>query len=365
MLKKILIGLGILVFIFLIGIAWATYYFYPSAERVLNFIAEKPHKSAICLQHNGEIIVAQHADTIMPLASTVKIIVAIEFAYQVASGEIDTAEMIDTLLLDRFYIPNTDGGAHEKWLTDLHKHQYINQGKVSLMQVAKGMMHFSSNANTEFLMDKLGLNKINARLDSLGLTGHQPLYPVVSALFVCQNPKRKEYKTFLNELRSMTQSQYVSACYALHEKLKNDREFKKTFNPTDVDSKVQEIWSMRLPGGSCNMYISIMEKLNSKDYFSPACYAVLSPLMEKLMYDKKYQTMLKHGGKKGGSTAYVLTEAIYATDNQNNTTEMVVMFNNLSQMENLKLQFSLNEFDLKILSDSNFRQQVKTTLTKK
>ena len=365
MLRKILIGLAIVIFIFLLGIAWATYYFYPSAERVLSFIENKPHKSAICMQHNGKVIVSQNADTIMPLASTVKIIVAIEFANQFVYGQIDTAEMIDTSLLDRYYIPDTDGGAHEKWLSELRNNQSIKNGKVNLMQVAKGMMHYSSNANTEFLMDKLGFANINARLDSLGLIGHQPLYPFVSALFVCQNTSKKDYKTFLNELRSMTPSQYRSACYAIHEKLKHDSTFKKTFNPLDTDKKVQEIWSMRLPGGNCNMYVSLMQRLNSKEYFTPLFYSIISPLMERLMQNEKNHTWLKHAGKKGGSTATVLTEAMYATDKQNNKTEIAVMFNNLSQMENLKLQFSLNEFDLKLISDSSFRQQVVKTLNKK
>eukprot|EP01034_Spumella_vulgaris_P007163 gene7163-9124_t len=77
----------------------------------------------------------------MPLASTVKIILAIEYARQAAAGEIDADEVVPIAELEKFHVDNTDGGAHESWLAS-----------------------FSSNANAEWLLDKLGSEKVEAEL---------------------------------------------------------------------------------------------------------------------------------------------------------------------------------------------------------
>ena len=64
------------------------------------------------------------------------------------------------------------------------KKEKITEGAVSLEEVAKGMVKFSSNASTEYLMEVLGLDNINRNLQSLALPAHQPLFPIVSSLYI-------------------------------------------------------------------------------------------------------------------------------------------------------------------------------------
>lgn len=66
----------------------------------------------------------------------------------------------------------------------LEKTGKITEGAVSLEEVAKGMVKFSSNANAEYLMELLGLDNINRNLQSLSLPAHQPLFPIVSSLYI-------------------------------------------------------------------------------------------------------------------------------------------------------------------------------------
>jgi D-alanyl-D-alanine carboxypeptidase len=355
--KKLLIILGILLAIFLLGIGWATYYFYPSAERVLQFIHKNRNKAAIHVIYNDEVIASQNADTIMPLASAVKTIIAIEFAYQAAYGMIDTTETIDTIDIDHYYVPETDGDAHPNWLNEMREKQFIKNGKIALYQVAKGMIQFSSNANSEYLMERLGLNRINARIDSLGITTHQPVYPFVAALFVCQNTQRKDHKAFENDLRTMNIDEYRAQCHLHHDSLKNNPRYKDGFVQTEMDMNIQKIWSQRLPGSTCKAYAQLMQKINRGNYFPEPVQAILNLLMQK----KQHEDFKIRGGK-GGSTAVVLTDAVYATDNQNNTTEMAVFFNNLTVIENIKLQMSLREFENSLMLDSAFRNTVINTL---
>ena len=47
----------------------------------------------------------------MPVASTMKLIVALEFTKQVTEGKIDSSSFVSINDVNRYYVPNTDGGA--------------------------------------------------------------------------------------------------------------------------------------------------------------------------------------------------------------------------------------------------------------
>ena len=76
---------------------------------------------AFFISYNGEEVVKRQPDLQMPLASTTKIIVAIEYAYQVAEGKIDPQEKVPLAEVDHFYLEDTDGGAHQNWLEEIDK----------------------------------------------------------------------------------------------------------------------------------------------------------------------------------------------------------------------------------------------------
>ena len=56
MLKKILIGLGIVVGLVVLTGAFGVYYFLPSEDKVLSFIKTNPEKSSILLVRNDTIL---------------------------------------------------------------------------------------------------------------------------------------------------------------------------------------------------------------------------------------------------------------------------------------------------------------------
>ena len=143
-----------------------------SGDVVLDFIRDNPDRSALYLGRNDTTLVQRRADRKFPLASTVKIIVAIEFAKQAAAGKINLDELVQVADLDRYYLPGTDGNAHPNWKQQATTSGKIAGGRVPLRDVAKGMIRYSSNANTEYLMERLGLDAINANLRELKLTQH-------------------------------------------------------------------------------------------------------------------------------------------------------------------------------------------------
>ena len=359
MLKKILIIVGIIIAIVLILGAIGINYFKPDENLVLNFIKENPDRAAIKLIRNDSLIAEQNPNKLMPLASTVKIILAIEYAIQSSQNKINPQERIAIDELDKFYIPNTDGGAHPNWLKSVKSK--INDNHIPISEIAKGMIRYSSNANTEWLGNKLGLKNINNRIDSLGIENHTEFYNIVSALFIGkENFPQSKGKELEGKLKTLSLEDYVETTNHIHTKLLTDSIYKKDIG--DLGMNIQRIWSDNLPSSTVKDYVGIMKKINSKTYFNSETQKYLDEVMEGLMENPANRKWLKHAGMKGGSTAFVLTKASYATDKKGNTTELAYFFNDLEFMENTRLQRSMNEFELKILTDKEFRDKIKTEL---
>jgi len=171
---KALKVIGMILLPLIVMAAGGMWYLYSNAtaDAMARFLRDNPDRSTIQLVRNDSVLIARGADRMMPLASTVKIIIAIEYARQATSGDIDPNEWLDTIALEPYYIPQTDGGAHPAWLRAMASAGKLKGGKVTLREVARGMIDYSSNANSEYLMTRLGLEKINAGFPSLGIVSH-------------------------------------------------------------------------------------------------------------------------------------------------------------------------------------------------
>ncbi|MEZ7791941.1 serine hydrolase [Niallia circulans] len=337
-------------------------------DYIFQFIKEnaKSERVALSINYNKQKWVKVNQNKQLPLASTVKIIIAMEYARQAAEGKIDPLQEVSLEELNSFYIPKTDGGAHEAWIANLNDGKETD--KVHLSEVAKGMIAYSSNANTEYLIHVLGLENINTSLESLGISNHEPLYPIVSALFIPTQLMKEQNITkqeMLEVMKSMDISEYRKRAMDIHNKWLNHppaAEEKKQIVKT-LDMDVQRIWSNRLPRSTSEDYVYIMEKLNNKTYFDENIYKYLDPVMEQLMENPNNRKWLVHAGQKGGSTAFIITTAMYATDKDGNQTELAFFANDLTSFEQTKLSRNLNGFKLKFLKDAEFRALIQKELS--
>ena len=351
--------MGIIISLIILTGVYGFYYTDLNEDKVVDFIRDNPEKSSILMIRNDSIMASQNITKVMPLASTVKIIIAIEYSIQSAGQTINPDELIPLDELRKFYVPNTDGGAHPAWLKSVESK--ISESKISIREIAKGMIKYSSNANTEWLLNRLGIDNVNNRLDSLGLKNHTQIYNIVSALFVGKElfPEStgQELKIKLSEL---SKDKYISAANDIHFKLLTDTLYKNEVGEMNMD--MQKIWSDNLPASTVEDYVSIMKKLNSRSYFNPKIHGYLDEVMEYILENPVNREWLEHSGMKGGSTAFVLTKALYATDKKGNRTELACFFNELSFLEMTRLRMSMNEFEMKLLTNAAFREKLKSGL---
>lgn len=347
-------------FIFLLQSFVATFSFAQiGADSMLNFIQQNKTRASLYLQKNGIVTAKLNENKYMPLASTVKIMVAIEFAKQAAADVFDENKYVDLKELDKYYVANTDGGAHPSWRDYENKLGNIINDSVKLIDIARGMMMFSSNANTEYLMDLLGFDNVKNNIQLFGLINHTTIYPLVSSLFIYQNPRKYKEDKVLKEIEKLSEEDYAKFILMIHYQLKNDTSYKSHFRPKDLTVKMQKLWSDRLPSSTTKEYVRIAAILNNRKYFNENTYGILADVLETLMESPGNQRLFLHAGMKGGSTMFVLTKDLYATLKDGTKIEMAYFFNNLSQQENIKLQSWMNEFELRVLTDENFRSRIK------
>ena len=329
-----------------------------AGDSLLNFMKVNKGRTSLYLSVNDTVVGHLNENTMMPLASTVKILVAVEFAKQAANNIFDKEEMISLKELDKYYLPNTDGDAHPNWVSYETQLGHVLNDSISLLNIARGMILFSSNANTEYLMDLLGLDNIKNNNELLGIKSHTVVYPLVASLFMYQNPKKKTEDYILKGINGLTEEQYCRFIYDMHKALKYDTVLKSKFRPQDLTKKMQKAWSDRLPSSTTKDYVQVCRVINNRKYFDSSTYAILSNVLEVAMENPLNKQWLNHFGQKGGSTAFVLTKALYATTKKGNKIEMAYFFNDLTEAENLQLQGWMNAFEISTLTSAAFRNKI-------
>ncbi|MEI2315653.1 serine hydrolase [Bacillus paramobilis] len=327
---------------------------------VLQYIKE--HKGdktcSLLIRKNGDVITSVNEDVKLPLASMAKIVIAVEFAKQVSEGKISRDEQISLHELEKYYVKNTDGGAHPDWLEDVRARELVKNGQIALEEVAKGMIHYSSNANTTYLLDKLGIERVNDSLKELELISHDKFTSYTASLYMrgyVEKELHEPENQSLEMIRNMSKDEYNKHVLQIHEWMKNKEEWKKREIPLKADMEFQRIWSDRLVGANAKDYMSIMEKINSRKYFPKPMQEEIENIFKGTVNNSKFE----YAGQKGGSTAFVLTKSLYTTDKKGNKVEVVIMFNGIEdQVAYQKLRNNVDYFIRDIITSEESKNKL-------
>lgn len=338
--------------------------FRDNPDYIVNHLQKNPETTSFYLLENGVEQVTYQSDVVRPLASTVKILIAVEYAMQVDSGKLDQEELVSLDDLNQYYWENTDGGAHEGWLDEMNVEKKIENNEVKLHNVAKGMVKYSSNANTDYLMDVLGLSDINKRAESLGLNQHEKLYPIVSSQIIPEylESEFENEETMLNYIGNLSMEDYRLLTKEINQNIQEGQIMLKDVNPNS-SMDLQRIWSDRLIGSSANEYGNLLAII-SNDELPGETGKIVRELLEWPMEvnpdNKNYYT---HLGSKGGSTAFVLNDALYAETVDGDKLEMVLLTDDLNYFQSKLISRNLNSFEAKLLGSEDYRLEVQQELS--
>ncbi len=333
-----------------------------NAENLLSFIKQNKAKTAFTLVENDSVLVKLNDNKLMPLASTVNILTAIEFSKQAAKSTISVYDLVAIGQIERYCIPGYDVITFKNWIAYETDKGHIINDSIQLLDVARGMMMYSCNANTEFLMEILGLDNINNNIQLLGLKKHSVIYPTAAALFMYQNPKKTSEKNIIKGINNLSEEQYCRFIYDMHKALAYDTLLKTRYRQEDFTKNLEKKWSDKLPASTTKDYARLCHIINNRTYFDEETYTVLSSIMESFMENSANKKWLKHAGGKAGNTEWIITKAIYGTTRTNKRVEMALFFNNLTLQENEMLQLFMDDFELSILSKDEFRKKMTEVL---
>lgn len=136
--------------------------------------------------------------------------------------------------------------------------------------------------------------------------------------------------------------------------MKDEKEWTKREISLKADMDFQRIWSDRFIGANAKDYMSLLEKINSRNYFTPQMQGEI----ENIFKGTVGEGMFEFAGQKGGSTAFVLTNSFYGTDKKGNKIEIVFMMNNLSEKAFEKLLSNMDYFIRDIVISEEFRNKL-------
>ena len=328
------------------------------ADSFLHFIKTNKSKSSLFIVANDTVIASLNESKLMPLASTVKVLVAIEFAKQAARRVINAESYIALKDINKYYLPNTNDNGHANWLKFEGEIKNIKKDSIKLLEVAAGMMRFASNANEEFLMDILGFDNVKNNIQLFGLKQHSAIFPMASSLFMYQNPYKLSEAKVLKAISRLSEQEYCKSIFTIHNQLKYDSSFKPKFRLQDITPNAQKLWSQRLPSSTTKEYVQLVKILNKRKFLDYQAYGILAEILEFSMENIKFQKTFKHYGSMGGSTPTVFTHVVYAALRDGNKMEFSVFFEDLSAPQLQMLQRSIGFFEQRIITDKSFREKL-------
>ncbi len=258
-----------------------------------------------------------NADNALPLASVVKVIHLAAYARAVQNGELDPATLVPLADLERYYLANSDLGAHPRAVAALAAEERVlgQPPAVMLEDVPRMMMEFSSNAATDYLHMLLGQERIEATAVALGLQQQTAPCPflgqfllmgrradgVAPVVDLLADPQR-----FAREVLAITE-QYSS------DSLLRSQSGAWTVRENRPSIEAQQLFSERLNAhGSARDYANLMAQIALNNMGPWEESVRVRRYMEWPTHFPDNQQQLAWLGYKGGSLPGVLTVAYYA-----------------------------------------------------
>ena len=352
-------GWLILVFMLLPGIHAQAQLDPVKADSFLYFIKANPLRSAVYITRNDTAIARLNENKLMPLASTVTILVAIEFAQQSTHEMINENTYVPLADVEKFYIPFIDSAAFTTWLDKAKASGEIKNGNIKLVDIARGMIIYGCYTNADYLMDILGFDAVKDNIAVLKLKQHTAIYPFAGSLFTFHIPKKSSEDKLLKALSKYSDKKYSMEAYYNHQDLKQDSSFKETFNPERFTVRLQKMWNDNLPSSTAKEYVNVAAILNNREVLDEDAFFPIGEILEYPMEKREYQKLYKHFGAKTGKTQFIFTRVVYFTEKNGTRFESAIFFNGLSPAEEKKLEDWQPAFEAQFLSDPVFRAKVK------
>lgn len=148
-----------------------------SVDSFITWLGEhEANVSVVALTGAGrDVAVSHRPDERRPLASVRKVLILGAYAEGVASGGMDAAEHVSLDEVERWWVPGTDGGAHDSAVAEARDLGWLVAGEVELDRVVWAMVRWSDNAAADYLLARLGAHRVATFAADHGITSTERL----------------------------------------------------------------------------------------------------------------------------------------------------------------------------------------------
>ena len=319
-----------------------------------------------------------------PLASTKKVIVLAAYAREVSDGDLDPEEGVRVSEWEKYYLPNTDGGAHPDALRKLdlqtkENGAAANSGaEVPLSEVAQAMIRSSDNAATDYLITRLGEDKIQAVIEDSDLKGQELVQPILGNFLLWFDLDSEESDISkqlsgkrLKELQSLDEEEYATRVKKLTQAYAEGEigtRWRKEGPPTGPLRYQKDVTQEFETRGTAEDYARIMSGVATGKFISPEVSGIMRRHLDWPMEKKGNKEKFQNLGAKGGSLAGVLNQAIFAVpktgDFADETRVTVIFIRQMPLSAWLGAQESegFDDFLLGLEKDRSFAEKTKREL---
>lgn len=287
-------------------------------EEVLDYLRAHPDDFSLVVRSPGEEAEISHLPAEpSPLASTKKIVVLAAYAREVSEGRLDPEEEVPIAEWERYYVPNTDGGAHPAAMEELgiqtgEDGVASDQGATATLdEMAEAMISVSDNAATDYLIERLGQEKIRAVVEDEGLTGQENVLPISGSMFVWNGPDGEGTPG----LSEMSREEYTARVLRATESYANGEypdKWREGRAPLGSLVEQRSQAAEYETTGTAEDYARIMGGVASGEFISPEVAGIMADHLDWPMERPSSRDTFEEMGRKGGSLSGILTQATYA-----------------------------------------------------
>jgi len=338
---------------------------------VLDYIAL--HKDEISLvafevgdEPNGIYL---NPDTLRPLASTVELQVLLGYGALVARGELEPDARVSLAEWERYWLPRTDGGAHEYSVRALEAKGAVTDGSVRLEDLALMMARYNDDAAADYLMNKIGRTRIDALPLQLGMPNEEPAWPLSGQILSWQSTQLSEPAAQLSKrYEALDRRSYANTAWQLSAALEDPRRAAAERERLEDDgltlklSEQAQLTRVTSPRGRAGAYAALMARVaNGEVEGAELARSAMAWPLQNAEVKEQFDSV----GTKPGSLPGLLTSAYYAQPKGTNKVRVLALFlDRLPTAVWLQLmqKFLHQRFELRLLHDDAFFAEVKQRL---
>lgn len=276
-----------------------------------------------------------NADEQYPLASTIKVMILGVYAQGAATGRFDPTERIALDDLDAYYLPSTDRGAHNTFLEAV---QTAGNETISLLDVVYGMIRYSSNAASDYLLARMTAADFEAFYALMGVQNTEIPVSFLGLFLAQDNHESGIADTSMerDELRASTaewEAKYVEdeawrARERLYHRNNSRRYLAEGLQIIPTQQAFFEKYDTR---GTPEDFALVMAALVRGDTLSATSGAVMRAVMSWPMQFELNRENFFTIGLKGGSLPGILTGVYFAQPKGGQPLALAIFYHDLPQ----------------------------------